>query len=345
MLTAVLPRVLAHSRTAGIASVHTLAPRAAGGGQPAGAPAPFRATTLRPGAGPGGVIRQAPARRLVDLATYQVLDATPAGQAVRRAFRFQRPADCVAHHETLRDELAQSLEEQGAVQVTPRPVTQRHARLPGLLGRWIPAPRLTCIRHPAAASQLHALCERHGPLHLVLHGLAERRGEDPTYRTHHSAVLMATLNHGGRVLGLLVDGNDRQRNAPVQLLRLLAAARGEPRLLSEWTPAELAESSRFVMAGACPGDPPLPAVHQAAWRIVDLQQALDVADAAWRATAIGPLSDSLLPASHENTVAVDLQASVVRPPLGASDRHKLLALVYASPARVEDLAAPGRLRR
>ncbi len=282
----------------------------------------------------------APVRHLVDIASFRLLDATPAGQAVRRAFRFQRPGDCVSHHETLRDELAHALQAQGVARTASTPLARRNPTALVPFGLWFPPPRLACIRQPRDARLLHALCERHGPLHLVLHGLAERQGQDGAYRTHHAAVLMATLRHGGRIIGLVVDGNDRQRNAPLQVLRLLAAARGDARPLAEWTPAELAASNRLGEGSARPGDPPPPPVHQAAWRIVDLQQALDVADAAWHATAVRPLAESLLPASHENMVSVDLQLQMVRPALDRSDTGRLLALLEESPGRVEDLGSP-----
>ncbi|MBL0418863.1 hypothetical protein JI739_00750 [Ramlibacter sp. AW1] len=248
-----------------------------------------------------------PRRGYVGEPVLRALEGTPIGLASRKAFRIQRFADCVHNTTRMTGQMVESLatmKQLGCVRTA-----------------WLrPHPHfLTELGEAPTAERLEQLGTLRGPLQLVsFHGLQPGQGEQD-YRHIHAVVQVATLRHGGRTLGVLLDGNNYQSNPAIQALADLRKAEAGWRRLPDLDEADLLAADRAIQARR----PGAPRVHQLAYRLVDLAQMLAA-------------STSTAPA----LVRFNPGWEMVRPALSPHAADQLRAAVDADPSQVESFAPP-----
>lgn len=204
----------------------------------------------------------APRRGYISPRVLEVLRPTPAGRAGLQAFRFQGYGLC--HPNSARMT-------QRAIEVLLAAGHARRNPLLAFMARILPNEGLAEMSDPVTSGALMILGVHHGPLQLVTyHGLQAGQGDDK-YRDFHAVVKLASFDHGGRQVALLLDGNDRQSNPAVHALRAWMRAdddRREPGQLDN-------QQLQAVDARMRATHPATPCVFQAAFRLVDLAQFLE----------------------------------------------------------------------
>ncbi|MEJ7929976.1 hypothetical protein WG922_08330 [Ramlibacter sp. AN1015] len=251
-------------------------------------------------------------RGYVSRATLAALEGTPAGRAGIAAFRFQATANCVHDAGVAHERALQHLIDEGVLTRPPIPGLLR-----GMLLRVGPA----ASPAPHTAADFAAAVDRRGPAQLILHGiLAPDQGGD-VYTAHHSVVLLAAA----RQLGLLLDGNNLQRNPVMDALHAWRAPRGDSRPLHLLGPDDFAEFDRSPQAHHAGVR-----LHQAAFAVVDLE-ALACAPSKWHA-ARKPSAydyDSIAPPPQRLDLLLQNRCvRVLRPMLGEAAEAALLREVH-----------------
>ncbi len=232
-------------------------------------PLPFSTSFVRPARCTAG---DTPRRGYVSPRVLEVLANTPVGRASLKAFQFQPFALCDSHSRVLTRRVVAGLATQGTVKSSALTYLRR------TLG-FEPTP--TDSKLHLDATDVRQLIARRGPVQLVSHrGLQPGQGDD-TYRGFHAVVALAAFDHGGRTIGLLLDGNDLQTN-PVMSKLKSAQAKGEiSGDLDDLDSDQLhALDSKWRQEG-----PDAPRLFQSAFRLVDLQEMLDASSAIWPAMA------------------------------------------------------------
>lgn len=198
-------------------------------------------------------------RQFVTHEVLRLIRRTAVGQASLQAFRFQAPSDCVSNSRSMREALVNSLIETGHL-VGPTPDKEEWGQT---VSRWLGLARPTVERTVISAEQLMRLNHHHGPLVLTLHGaLAPGQGDD-RYTRHHAVVLIASFEMDGTRVGILLDGNDLQRNPAIDRIAQWLATQEREIDLSQLTLEDLERINSDPIA-------PDTDVLQAAFRLVDL---------------------------------------------------------------------------
>jgi hypothetical protein len=204
-----------------------------------------------------------PAQPALPLAGLRLLQATRVGRTFSEVFAFQAPGHCVQNQLHHYDRAVERMiDDKRLVRDGRLPKGAREVR--SLPGGGVVAPG----QDPAdlSAEALLEMNARHGPLRLTLNGIVPPGHGDDVYVGHHAVVLAASFkDDSGRVLGLVVDGNDRQQNAAVQAIRDWQQARGDTRALSALGAEDLDAVNADLRRRGVALD-----VRQAGFRVVDL---------------------------------------------------------------------------
>lgn len=216
-----------------------------------------------------------------------------AGRHAAQAFAFQPPGRCLDHSAGQLRRVVQGLTAEGAMQ-------QRTPSLGERMVRALMAPSshgLMTIEVSSDSKAVHALSAQKGPMQLVSQSsLAPDQG-GAVYQGFHATVLLASVMHKGRPVGLLLDGNDLQSNPVMQALKAWQARSNDSRALHQLTAADF---QAFNQAH------PDMDLHQAAFRVVDL--------------------GDLLAASHARTVAVQRLSFEESNPFVSVNHHETTTL-------------------
>lgn len=209
-------------------------------------------------------------RQFVTHEVLRLIRRTAVGQASLRAFRLQAPSGCVNNSRSMREALVNGLMEQGRL-TGPAANEEKWNQT---LSRWLGLARPTVEHTVISAEQLMRLNQRHGPLVLTLHGaLAPGQGED-RYTKHHAVVLIASFEADDVRVGILLDGNDLQRNPAIDRIAQWLASQAPDIDLSQLSPEDLEQinSDSLTSPDHAKGDHGAtdPDVLQAAFRLVDL---------------------------------------------------------------------------
>lgn len=211
---------------------------------------------------PSSAWARLPAPQTRQFVTHEVLRLirrTAVGQASVKAFRFQTPSDCVNNSRAMREALVNSLMEQGLL-TGPTPNEEKWNQT---LCRWLGLARPTVERTLPSAEQLMRLNQHHGPLVLTLHGALPPGQGDDRYTKHHAVVLIASFEVDGARVGILLDGNDLQRNPAIDRIAHWLATQDREVDLSQLT----LEGLEHINSDPIASDTD---VLQAAFRLVDL---------------------------------------------------------------------------
>lgn len=266
-------------------------------------------------------------RTFVNLAVYRILVASPAGRAAIEAFTIQRPQDCVSNAQDIRHAVAHLLAAAGLLLRPPAPERSWWRKL---FGR--PQPRH--VAEPLTpkweidAHAVAALCERHGPMVLVVHGILSSAQGGRDYPLHHAVVLLATFVHQGRIIGVVVDGNDLQSNPAIEAARAHLSRSGK-RKLHELTREDFEAINRELAARGEPLD-----VYQMAFRLVDLEGLVQRAKAAYARRVLETV-DEMGTRGMQNRASYSVQSQVTGEILDSAVRAELEQAVAASPELVE----------
>lgn len=263
----------------------------------------------------------------------RMLGATRQLPAVRhalQAFTFQARGRCLDHSAGMLRRVVEGLSADGVIQRRTPSLGQRVVRAliaPSSQG-------LTSLAVSADSQAVHDISACRGPLQLVTQArLAPDQGGD-VYLRFHATVLLASVAHRGRHVGLLLDGNDLQSNPVMQALRAWQARSKDTRALHELTCADFQAFNQ-----AHPGLD----LYQTAFRIIDLGDML----AASQARSVAALRyawdepNPFVPVSHDNTTTLhavpDAHASS---PLVSPDATRVLeAVLEAEPQQIERIPA------
>ncbi len=262
--------------------------------------------------GPGSTTR----RGYISDRVLEVLRPTPAGRAGLQALRFQPYAHCFPNTTAMTGRAMEVLLAGGD--------GHRNRLVAWLASQMLPNQGLAQMNPPVTAAALATLNARHGPLQLVTyHGLQPGQGGD-AYRDFHAVVKLASFDHGGRQVALLLDGNDRQSNPAMHALRTWMRADGDARDPGQLDNPQLQAVDARMRADR-PGGPSL---FQAAFRLVDLEQML----AASHATS---------PPFANGDPGMKMRAPMLPPAAVDALRQAL----DEDPGQVETFATPGLSRR
>lgn len=286
--------------------------------------------SARPACSPQKPDRKHPARAYISPRMLGATRQLPAVRHALQAFSFQAPGRCLDHSAGMLRRVVEGLSADGAIQRRMPPLGQRVVRAliePGSHG-------LTTLAIAADSQAVHDLSTRRGPLQLVTQArLAPDQGGD-VYLRFHATVLLASVAHRGRHVGLLLDGNDLQSNPVMQALRAWQARSKDTRALHELTCADFQAFNQ-----AHPGLD----LYQTAFRIVDLGDMLAASQA--RALAAQRYAwdepNPFVPVSHDDTTTLhavpDAHASS---PLVSPDATRALkAVLEAEPQQIERIPA------
>lgn len=265
-------------------------------------------------------------RSYVRASVFDAISELPAARAAREVFAFLPPGAGITHTTGLLHRIIDRLEKEGRVErKLPRPLFQRVARaisatsLEGLVSMG-PAPD---------GKTLHRASRLNGPLQLLsFAGLQPGRGNDAHSRLH-ATVLLASFEHKGRHIGILLDGNDPQDNPVALALQRWLDRSDDARALHELSGDDLEAFNR---------DHHDFDVYQCAFRLVDLDAMVEAGHAQ------AAIRNSLEPAFTErnplaainpedgNTVlgVPDIQA--VGEPMTASQARSLAQAIEFSPS-------------
>lgn len=288
----------------------------------------FTASSIAPSAGHPLL----PHRGFTQLATLGLLDTSPLGQACRKVVRFQKESDCVGNAQRIQWSLQAELIAQNLLH---RP--QAMTRLPwSKLQQWMFGSCNRRVEMARKVPRLVELNERHGPLMLVLHGALPAGDGAQIYPNHHALVLLATWRNGGRQFGLLIDGNDQQRNASIAAIKAWQIAHDDARPLDELSPQDLQRISEDTRQQADTAQEPILDTFQFAYRLVDLGAMLERAQTHYQA-ALQRAQDVLLEPvePYPNSVAYDPECLLRTPLLSADLLDSLNAAIEQDASLVE----------
>jgi len=259
----------------------------------------------------------------------RMLGATRQLPAVRhalQAFTFQAPGRCLDHSADMLRGVVEGLTCDGVIQTSAPSLGQRVVRAliaPSSQG-------LTSLAVSADSQAVHEISARRGPLQLVTRArLAPDQGGD-VYLRFHATVLLASVAHRGRHVGLLLDGNDLQSNPVMQALRAWQARSKDTRALHELTCADF---QAFNQA-----HPELD-LYQTAFRIVDLGDMLAASQA--RAVAAQRYAwdepNPFVPVTHDDTTTLNAvpDAYAISPLVSPEATRALEAVLEAEPQQIE----------
>lgn len=273
----------------------------------------------------------APSRSYISREALRALDASPAGRAGRAAFRFQDSQDSISAAFDMTRRALDAAAGEGIV--------QQPARKTGLLSRLATAlggSGLSTSKATVSAEAIMALNERHGPVQVILHDMLQPGQGAQSHPRMHSAVVLASYMDNGKRIGVLVDSNHDQANAVMKELRGWMKDAGDTRRLGELGPDDFAAFDKA--RGAATGL----ALHQAAFRLVDLDQMVDAAKAALERTAIrtplGGEGGSFVP-YLPNMIDYDRSARATAPMLPEPARSDLVQATRHDPSLVEQFPA------
>jgi hypothetical protein len=288
-------------------------------------------------AGPAGVVRNTRpnqamtmmhTRRFVDLAVLELLEKTCIGRAGVDAFQFQAHSRCTFNAAVLSERMAAYMLEEEALKRDAGKMTPASKGLAyRLLVGAPPTHGKRQLDHPNVADIVE-LNRAHGPVVLTMQNLIQPGQGDESYPVHHAAVLVATLRHDGRHIGVLVDGNDLQSNDAMTEIERHLRENGDRRELSELTQHDfrrINEQIRKKREGK-----PLD-VLQLGFRLVDLEDVVKTSTKKF-------VQLRQLDPSHEwvsNSVRFDESLELQGDPLPKEAADELVALIKQSPSIVE----------
>ncbi len=251
----------------------------------------------------------------------------PSARHAAQAFTFQAPGRCLDHSAGQLHQIVEGLTADGTMK-------RRNPSLGERMVRALMAPSthgLTSQAVSADSQDVHEISTQKGPMQLVSQSsLAPDQG-GAVYQGFHATVLLASVPHEGRHVGLLLDGNDLQSNPVMQALKAWQARSKDTRALHELTAADF---QAFNQAH------PDMDLYQAAFRVVDLGDLLAASQA--RSVAVQrhsyDESNPFVSVNHQETTTLN----------GVPDTEPVAPLVSqdASRALQEALEAePGQIER
>lgn len=277
-------------------------------------------------------------RQFVTHEVLRLIRRTAVGQASLQAFRFQAPSDCVSNSRSMREALVNSLMAQG--QLTGP--AQEEETWGQVVRHWLGLARPTVERTVISAEQLMQLNQRHGPLVLTLHGALPPGQGDDRYTRHHAVVLIASFEGDGTRVGLLLDGNDLQRNPAIDRIAQWLAEQDRDIDLSDLT---LEDLERINSARTTPdptqGEDGTTAtdVLQAAFRLVDLDALAARAEQQFLQKSQFAMADGAH-SERPNLLEGDESLRTVGDPIPADVLAELRQAIRQAPQLIETLEEP-----
>ena len=267
-------------------------------------------------------------RQFVDFAVLKLLEQTCVGRASIDAFRFQESAQCTFNAAGMREHVTGSLLDGRAmtkdaskmVQVDQSLLYRLLVGTPQTHGRRI-------LEHPSVADIVE-LNRRQGPVTLTMQKLIQPGQGDDQYPVHHAAVLIATLMHEGRHVGVLVDGNNLQSNDAMTEVERYLRENGDRRELFDLKQHDFKCINAAINRDR--QDRNLD-VMQLGFRLVDLDSVVE-------ASAKKFVMLRELDPYHEwmsNSVGFDVSLELQGDPLPTAAADELLALMKENPSMIE----------
>ncbi len=272
---------------------------------------------------------QAPNRSARTYISPRMLGATGQLPAVRhalQAFTFQPHGRCLEHSAGMLQQVVAGLTADGVIRRRTPSLGERIAR--ALLSPSIHG--LTSLAASADSQALHEISTRQGPLQLVTQArLAPDQG-GAVYLRFHATVLLASVAHKGRHIGLLLDGNDLQSNPVVQALRAWQARSKDTRALHQLTAADFQAFNQ-----AHPGLD----LYQTAFRLVDLGDLLAASQAQGAAVQRYAYDEPnpFVPVTHDDTITLNRvpHTTPIAPLVSQAATRALEAALEAEPQQIE----------
>lgn len=267
-----------------------------------------------------------PRRPFVSVSLLRVLERVPALCTARNAFSFQAFAECLPHTSEMLERTVGQLAKDGVIERSPPSPLRRSIRV---LGR-SELPKIALLGIARDAKVLHEKNAAAGPLQLIGPGSLQPGQGEREYAQFHSTMLVASLHHRGREIGILVDGNDQQDNPTLRALRAWQKQSGDTRSLDQLS---VADFEAFNQA-----HPDLD-LYQCAFRVVDLADMLASSERASTRSSftLGDESSPFFPVSFDDstTVLAFPETEVLKPLIAPDHAQALEAALQAEPGSIE----------
>jgi hypothetical protein len=272
-------------------------------------------------------------RQFVNHEVLRLIRRTVVGEASLKAFRFQAPSDCVSNSRLVREALVNSLIETGHL-IGPTPDKEKWGQT---VSRWLGLARPTVERTVISGEQLIRINRQHGPLVLTLHGALPPGQGDDRYTKHHAVVLIASFEMDGTQVGILLDGNDLQRNPAIDRIAQWLAAQEQVADLSQLTLEDLERiNSAPTTADLTQGEDGAPPTNvlQAAFRLVDLGALVARAEQQLRQTGQFAMADGAH-SERPNLLECDGSLSTQGDPIPSDVLDELRQAIRQAPQLIE----------
>lgn len=277
---------------------------------------------------------QRQSRRFVDNSVFNVVCQSKVGRIGARILTIQVLGQCEMNVRRMFKVAIPALVADGVLRKPHQaPVEERPHRywlLDLLLGDE-DAKQLVWNSEGATFENIVRLNQMHGPVGLRMQAMLSSEQGGKEYENYHCALLLGVLERGGEIIGVLLDGNDKQRNAAMSAIRDHMDRHGDTRELFELTPENLDQ----ITEERCAHSDSKLDVRQLGLRLVDLKGLVKASEKTMehRLTCISP--DSPVGPPLPNAVFCDEQAEVAEPLLPQEVRDALIALIDEDPTRVE----------
>lgn len=278
-------------------------------------------------------------RQFVSREVLRLIRSSDLGRLSESVFRFQAPSDCIRNSRQMREALVNGLLEQGQLSA-PGPGQDSWGQI---VRGWLGLPRQPETKGLVSGEQLMQLNQRHGPLVLTLQGAVQPGQGDDRYTRHHSVVLIASFEADTTRVGILLDGNDLQRNPAIDRIAQWLASQESDIDLSQLTPQDLerinAAPSREPEGGDHSATEPDTDVLQAAFRLVDLDSLVAQAEQRFLQQTQFALADAAH-SERPNLVQADTSLSATSPVMPPEVLAELRQAIGQDPQLIERFPEP-----
>ena len=269
-------------------------------------------------------------RHFVSREVLRLIGSTHLGRLCESAFRFQAPSDCIRNSRLARDAVVKGLLDQGQL-TAPSTAQDKWVQI---VRGWLGLPRQLQTHSVISGEQLKQLNQRHGPLVLTLQGAVPPGQGDDRYSRHHAVVLIASFDCEATRVGILLDGNDLQRNPAIDRIAQWLAFEDKDIDLSQLTPQDLQRINAAPTSDESATD-----VLQTAFRLVDLDALVARAERHFlRQTALA-LPDAAH-SEHPNLVKADISLSATVQAIPPEVLAELRQAIGQDPQLVERFQEP-----